>query len=206
MTDSSSVTYSFHRTKIAIKMGRSDRSKESGEKKGNDSPSVSSEDEDDDESGDEDEEMDTEGREETPDLYRNSSLGMYAGVSFTSCKELVKPSFSSTPQEMEENYDEDEDEDMDDQEDDEGDEDGDMEYDEEGSENSSVTQPEEGDTLENALGTEIEEPAEGWQDIDEEMHDEDGDEDEDDGDDEGRDEEEMLWEVRKASSRQNEVR
>ena len=73
------MTY-FRRTKIAIKMGRSERSKESGEKKDDAAPSVSSDDED--ESEDEDEEMDTEGREETPELYRNSSLGMYAGVSF----------------------------------------------------------------------------------------------------------------------------
>ena len=74
-------TYSCHSTKIAIKMGRSDRSKEDGEKKGHATPSTLSEDEDE-ESEDEDEEMDTEGREETPDLYRNSSLGMYAGVCF----------------------------------------------------------------------------------------------------------------------------
>ena len=103
-----------------------------------------------------------------------------------------------TSQEMEENYDEDEDEEMDEHEDEEGEDDDDMEYDEEGSENSSVTQPDEGDALEDALGTEIEEPAEGWQDIDEEMHDDDdGDEDEDDVDEEGRDDEEMLWEVRR---------
>ena len=74
------MAYSFRRTKIANKMGRSERSKESGEKKDTSTPSVSSEDENEG-SEDEDEEMDTEGREETPDLYRNSSLGMYAGVS-----------------------------------------------------------------------------------------------------------------------------
>lgn len=61
-------------------MGRSDRSKEGADKKGASTPTVSEE-EDDDEETDEDEEMETEGREETPDLYRNSSLGMYAGVS-----------------------------------------------------------------------------------------------------------------------------
>ena len=69
------------RTKIAIKMGRSDKSKESADKKSLSSTTVS-EDEDDDEGTDDDEERETEGREETPDLYRNSSLGMYTGVSF----------------------------------------------------------------------------------------------------------------------------
>lgn len=30
--------------------------------------------------GSEDDELEDEGREETPDLYRNSALGMYGGV------------------------------------------------------------------------------------------------------------------------------
>lgn len=32
----------------------------------------------------EDDDLDDAGREETPDLYRNSALGMYAGVSLLS--------------------------------------------------------------------------------------------------------------------------
>jgi E3 ubiquitin-protein ligase HUWE1 len=38
-------------------------------------------------SSSEDESMDHEAREETPDLYRNSALGMYGGVSI-SCRQL----------------------------------------------------------------------------------------------------------------------
>lgn len=99
---------------------------------------------------------------------------------------------------MEENYDEDEDEAMD-EDDDDIDEEGEMEYDESESDTSSHTQPDESEALENALaGGEIEEPADGWQDIDEDMNDEgdEGDEDEDDLDEEDRNEEEMMWEVR----------
>jgi E3 ubiquitin-protein ligase HUWE1 len=35
-------------------------------------------------SGEGDDDLDDAGREETPDLYRNSALGMYAGVSLLS--------------------------------------------------------------------------------------------------------------------------
>lgn len=59
-------------TKIAIKMSRSStKTKEDFVK--DDSVSADSE--------SEDENMEDENREETPDLYRNSALGMYAGVS-----------------------------------------------------------------------------------------------------------------------------
>jgi E3 ubiquitin-protein ligase HUWE1 len=65
-------------------MGRSDKTKEGADKKSISSSSDSLEDDDEDENTDEDEEMEAEGRAETPDLYRNSSLGMYAGVSIVS--------------------------------------------------------------------------------------------------------------------------
>lgn len=59
-------------TKIAIKMSRSsNKNKEDLVK--DDSVSAESE--------SEDENMEDDDREETPDLYRNSALGMYAGVS-----------------------------------------------------------------------------------------------------------------------------
>lgn len=62
----------LHRTKVAIKMSRaSGKSKDSIEEK-EDSP------ESDDELADDD--VGEVGREETPDLYRNSSLGMYVKV------------------------------------------------------------------------------------------------------------------------------
>jgi hypothetical protein len=83
--------------------------------------------------------------------------------------------------------------------DDEVDEEGEMDYDESESEDSSHTQPDEAKALEDALaGGEIEEPADGWHNIDDEMgNDEvDGDKEEDDLDKEDRNEEEMMWEVR----------
>ena len=58
-------------------MGRSDKSKEGTGNKSDIESSISSKGED--EESDEDEEMDVNEREETPDLYRNSSPGMYAG-------------------------------------------------------------------------------------------------------------------------------
>jgi E3 ubiquitin-protein ligase HUWE1 len=63
----------FTRTKIAIKMSRSSAksSKDAAEgAKAQSAPSSDSEDED----------LEDTGREETPDLYRNSALGMYGGV------------------------------------------------------------------------------------------------------------------------------
>lgn len=67
------MIYCF-RTKVAIKMGRPDKGKEEVDKKSVTSASVSSDEDEEDE--DEDEDMDAGEREETPDLYRNSSLGM----------------------------------------------------------------------------------------------------------------------------------
>jgi E3 ubiquitin-protein ligase HUWE1 len=65
----------FPSTKIAIKMSRtSNRNKDTVE--GQKAESVSSMGSEEDE-----EEMEDTGREETPDLYRNSALGMYGGVS-----------------------------------------------------------------------------------------------------------------------------
>jgi E3 ubiquitin-protein ligase HUWE1 len=59
---------------VAIKMSRtSNKNKDTVE--GQKTESVTSG------SDDEDEEMQNSGREETPDLYRNSALGMYGGVS-----------------------------------------------------------------------------------------------------------------------------
>lgn len=63
-------------TKIAIKMSRGSKSKETTETRidENESSSISSEEHASDMSED-------GAREETPDLYRNSALGMYGGVS-----------------------------------------------------------------------------------------------------------------------------
>ncbi|KAL5523755.1 hypothetical protein ACEPAG_7928 [Sanghuangporus baumii] len=159
-------------TKVSIKMGRSDKGKEEVDRKSATSSSVSSE-----ESEDEDEEddnMDDDDREETPDLYRNSSLGMYSG-------------------EMEEAYEEEDEDEMDEDEDD-----VDVDYDEESpSEDSSNTEPEH-ETVEEAMAAEVANPPSGWDNMDEEMGDdahemgEDEDEDEDDNEDEGVDEE-IVW-------------
>ena len=65
-----------YRSKVAIKMGRTaDRSKGQQEKKFDDSTSFSSDSSEDDDDDDDDMDADMD-REETPDLYRNSSLGM----------------------------------------------------------------------------------------------------------------------------------
>lgn len=57
-------------TKVAIKMGRATDKNKELQSKANETPSPIS-------SDDEDEEMEmADEREETPDLYRNSSLGM----------------------------------------------------------------------------------------------------------------------------------
>jgi E3 ubiquitin-protein ligase HUWE1 len=62
-------------------MGRAaDRSKNQQEKKFVDSTSLSSDSDDDDDDDDDDMDADMD-REETPDLYRNSSLGMYVSKS-----------------------------------------------------------------------------------------------------------------------------
>jgi E3 ubiquitin-protein ligase HUWE1 len=69
-----SSSYCFTRTKIAIKMSRSSgkTSKEVAEGAKAESASSSGSDDDDD--------LEDTRREETPDLYRNSALGMYGGV------------------------------------------------------------------------------------------------------------------------------
>lgn len=64
-------------TKVAIKMSRGSKNKEPVDTKRDESESSSLSSE---EGGDSDV-SDDEGREETPDLYRNSALGMYGGVS-----------------------------------------------------------------------------------------------------------------------------
>ncbi|THH06601.1 hypothetical protein EW145_g3974 [Phellinidium pouzarii] len=154
-------------TKVAIKMGRaSDKKKDSQDKKSSTSSPLSSEDEDEDE-------MDTEGRGETPDLYRNSSLGMYTG-------------------EMDDvNYDDGDD--IMDEDEGEEDEDVDVDYDEDtGSEDSSNTEPED-DARE--VG-EIDGPRDGWDDMDDEMGEAgegDDDDDDDDLDEEEGADEEMMW-------------
>ncbi|KAF8658329.1 hypothetical protein AX16_002096 [Volvariella volvacea WC 439] len=124
-------------TKIAIKMSRASKGKDVTE-------SIKTESEASMDSDVEDEDMDEEeGREETPDLYRNSALGMYAG-------------------EMDDNF-----AGEDEMDEDEEDEDGDVEmgYDEDtGSEDTSHTEEEE---EEDELGAE-DDQEEDWEDVDEE--------------------------------------
>lgn len=74
MTNRSDRSHSLFRTKVAIKMSKaSGKGKDADDSKLSEStPSSTSE---------EDQESENEGREETPDLYRNSALGIYAGVS-----------------------------------------------------------------------------------------------------------------------------
>ncbi|KAJ7188201.1 hypothetical protein C8R46DRAFT_1341056 [Mycena filopes] len=87
-------------TKIAIKMSRtSNRNKDTAEGQKSETASSSSEDDD-------DEEMQDTGREETPDLYRNSALGMYGG-------EMEDVHFTAEDEMGEDEEDEDEDVEMD---------------------------------------------------------------------------------------------
>ncbi|KAI0318271.1 hypothetical protein OF83DRAFT_1262061 [Amylostereum chailletii] len=167
-------------SKIAIKMSRA-----SDKTKGPEDAKIEGEDEN--MSDEEDEDDERSNREETPDLYRNSSLGMFGG-------------------EMEDQF---ADEDMDE---DEGEEDEDVEMDfgegtgsEDTSEESDV-----GEDDEDAMGESGDE-GEGWQDEDED-EDEDNlveeeeahahthveEADEDDGDEED-DDDEALWENMAAS-------
>lgn len=147
-------------SKIAIKMSRtSGKGKHAVEGKEDMEDSELSEEEEPDD--DDDDETD---REETPDLYRNSSLGMFSG-------------------EMEEHMEEDE---MDEDEVDD-DDDVDMEFGDEISEHTSDTEEEDGgdedEDLENESGSE----EEAWRDVDEEDEDlvENEDEPVVDGDDDG---------------------
>ncbi|KAJ3790759.1 hypothetical protein GGU10DRAFT_281593 [Lentinula aff. detonsa] len=165
-----------HLTKVAIKMSRAPgKARESiSPKAGSLSPLPSDE--------EEDEEETEENREETPDLYRNSALGMYGG-------------------EMEDMNYHGEDEDMDDDED-MGEHDEEMEFDEEtGSEDTSNTDEEEeaDEDLDDA------EDEEGWEDEEDEEEDlvpdeiEEGHEDgtanphEPVDEDESEEAEEMIW-------------
>lgn len=167
-----------HLTKIAIKMSRSSsKSKEeSGAPRSASQSSFAS---------GEDDDLDDAGREETPDLYRNSALGMYAG-------------------EMDDGH-YPEDEEMDDEDEDE-DEDVEMDFGEEtGSEDTSNTEDEaDEDDLENVTHN----PSEVWDEGEEEeeeglvenhdSHDDDDDDDDEGDDDEGEADEEadeeMMWE------------
>lgn len=71
---SSILTFAYS-TKVAIKMGRAADKHKEGQDKPDIESTVSSEGEDEDDDDDDEVEI-GEGREETPDLYRNSSLGM----------------------------------------------------------------------------------------------------------------------------------
>ena len=75
------VSYTKSRAKIAIKMSRASGKNKEGVKK---DAGVSSGSEDDDEA------IEDGGREETPDVYRHSALGIYAGVSIIYLS-IVKP-------------------------------------------------------------------------------------------------------------------
>ncbi|KAK7053298.1 E3 ubiquitin-protein ligase tom1 [Paramarasmius palmivorus] len=171
-------------TKVAIKMSRSPGSKGKESIEGPKAESVASyTSESEDDEGDE--------REETPDLYRNSALGMYGG-------EMEDMNFNPEDEDMDE-----------DDEDDDGDEE--MDFGEEtGSEDTSATEEEdEAEQIEEGDSHEV------WDDGDDdedEEHDEEegedlvhdgGDEDQEDGEEDGEDEEgqnedmaegeDMLW-------------
>lgn len=163
-------------TKVAIKMGRSDKGKEAVDVVESSSSSGSSD--NDDESSYSDEEMDVEEREETPDLYRNSSLGMISGD--------IDDGYNEEDEEVYEEDEEDEDEEMD------------VGYDENTGSSSSTDSETEDEADEEAIAAEIDRPSDVWADVDEEMRDEedidDGEED-DDLEEEGHDDPQiMMWE------------
>lgn len=162
-----------HLTKIAIRMSRaSDKNKEALEEK---AESV-----DDGVLSEEDEDMDRLDREETPDLYRNSSLGMYGG-------EMEDVHYSAEEDMDEDEEDEDEDVEMD------------FGNDETGSEDTSEDEEEvDNEELEN----ESEASEDGWEDEEEEVEEEEGlvendeavdddDGEEDDGEEAG--EGQIIW-------------
>ncbi|CCM01158.1 uncharacterized protein FIBRA_03206 [Fibroporia radiculosa] len=165
-------------SKIAIKMSRvSDKSKESLDEKVEDVESVSSE---------EDDTTEHDG-DETPDLYRNSSLGLFGG-------EMEDVNFGP-------------DDDMD-EDGEEADEDVDMDFgDETGSEDTSHTDDDVEDDIENAIENETDEDddddEESWQDEEEEEEEglvaNDGGDPEEIGDEEeeeegeGDDGEDVMW-------------
>ncbi|KAF7981836.1 hypothetical protein HWV62_31363 [Athelia sp. TMB] len=168
-----------HLTKIAIKMSRaSDKAKDSAGDKPESVGSLASDEDDEIDEEDEDEEAEDQEREETPDLYRNSALGM-----------LEMEDVNYAPEdEMDEDVEDD-------------DEDAEMDFGEEtGSDDTSNT-----DEEEEILDADVRESQEGgWQDEDEEYEEDDlieqeDDDDDDDGDgeDEGAPgpdvEAEMIW-------------
>lgn len=55
----------------------SDKSKDATDGKAESVGSLASEDEDEDDGGEDEDDLEDDGREETPNLYQNSSLGMY---------------------------------------------------------------------------------------------------------------------------------
>jgi E3 ubiquitin-protein ligase HUWE1 len=150
----------------------------------------------------EEEGVEATGREETPDLYRNSALGMYGGVSLFLLCGLMLFFFTNISQEMEDIHFTAEDE-MDEDEEDE-DEDVEMDFGEEtGSEDTSNSDDEgDDDDLENETRESGEVWGEGDEDeenedlVENEDEDDDGDGDqgeEGEGDEEG--DEEMMWQV-----------
>lgn len=160
-------------TRIAIKMSRAtEKAKDGGD--GKVSQSVASEDEDEDENID----VDDDDREETPDLYRTSALGMFGGemedINYAQEDEMVEG-------------DEDEDEDVE------------MEY---GDETDSAATSDSEDELEGG-GDDGEDSNTGeWHDEDEEYEEDDlvENEDDEDGEDDDEpaageevDEEEIMW-------------
>ncbi|KAI0699215.1 hypothetical protein BC835DRAFT_1412679 [Cytidiella melzeri] len=158
-------------TKVAIRMSRvSDKNKDSALQEPEDIDSNNSEDEDD---------LEDAEREETPDLYRNSSLGMYGG-------EMEDVNFDPND-EMDEDGDEEE-------------ADAEMDYDNE-SQDSSNTDEEDVVEMEEDLENETGESEEGWHDEDEEEdlvqndddHEDEGEEREEDEDEDDGGEGDVLW-------------
>ncbi|KAH7927155.1 hypothetical protein BV22DRAFT_1193856 [Leucogyrophana mollusca] len=162
-------------TRVAIKMSRaSDKAKDSVEGKAESAISVSDDDDDAD-----DIEVDEPGREETPDLYRNSSLGMFRG-------EMEDVHYA--PEDEMDEGDEDEDEEME------------MEFGDETGSDATSNSDEEEDEEEG-----IDEASHGeghsWQDEDDEYEEDlvengegdDRDEGEDDPEHDHEAEEEMMW-------------
>ncbi|KAG1775444.1 hypothetical protein EV702DRAFT_1280045 [Suillus placidus] len=161
-------------TRIAMKMSRAtEKAKDGGD--GKVSQSVVSEDEDEDENID----VDDDDREETPDLYRTSALGMFGGemedINYAQEDEMVEG-------------DEDEDEDVE------------MEY---GDETDSAATSDSEDELEGGGDDDDDEDTNGgeWHDEDEEYEEDDlvENEDDEDGEDDDEpaageeDEEEIMW-------------
>ncbi|THH30438.1 hypothetical protein EUX98_g3760 [Antrodiella citrinella] len=160
-------------TKIAIRMSRvSEKQKDTFVEE-----SASEDDED----SEEDEDMVDPDREETPDLYRNSSLGMYGGE--------MEDTHYGPDDEMDEDVDEEED-------------DVEMEYgDETGSEDTSATDEDDVDDLEHELEHGSHGSEDGWQDeeedeeeglVENDNHDEDDGEEGDEDEDEDADQE-VMW-------------